>query len=77
MRRNFGAEICAQPAVNATACEPVVQVFDNNANAVKQVISQYNGLNVYEFRYGYTTNLVIEGESRYANDVWIADPTIR
>jgi len=70
-------EICAQPAVNATACEPVVQVFDNNTNAVKQVISQYNGLNVYEFRYGYTTNLVIEGESRYANDVWIADPTIR
>lgn len=70
-------EICAQPAATATACEPVLQVFDNNVNAVKPIISQYNGLNVYEFRYGYTTNLLIEGATRYANDVWIADPTIR
>lgn len=70
-------EICAQPAATATACQPVISVFDNNTNAVKQVVSVYNGLNVYEFRYGYTTNLIIEGETYYANDVWIADPTIR
>jgi len=70
-------EICAQPAATATACEPVLQVFDNNTNAVLPVISQYNGLNVYDFCYGYTTNLLIEGATRYSTDVWIADPTIR
>ncbi len=70
-------EICAQAAQTATACEPVTSVFDNSVGAAKPVISQYNGLNVYEFRYGYTTNLVIEGETRYSNDVWISDPTIR
>lgn len=70
-------EICAQPAQNATACEPVVSVFDQQTGTNKPVLSQYNGLNVYEFRYGYTTNVVIEGETRYSNDVWISDPTIR
>src|SRR5690606_28271824 len=70
-------EICVQPAQNATACEPVISVFDQQTNTNKPVISTYNGLNVYEFRYGYTTNVVIEGETRYSNDVWISDPTIR
>ncbi|MBE2272096.1 MAG: hypothetical protein IAE80_27925 [Anaerolinea sp.] len=70
-------ELCAQAAAVATACEPVVQVFDNNINANLPVLSVYNGLNVYEFRYGYTTNLLIEGSTRYSTDVWIADPTIR
>lgn len=70
-------EICVQPAQTATACEPVISVFDQQTNTNKPVISTYNGLNVYEFRYGYTTNVVIEGETRYSNDVWISDPTIR
>jgi hypothetical protein len=70
-------EICAQPAQNATACEPVISVFDQQTNTNKPVLSTYNGLNVYEFRYGYTTNVVIEGETRFSNDVWISDPTIR
>jgi hypothetical protein len=70
-------EICVQPAQNATACEPVTSVFDQQIGTNKPVLSTYNGLNVYEFRYGYTTNVVIEGETRFANDVWISDPTIR
>ncbi len=70
-------EICPQSAEVATGCEPVVAVFDNNAGAAKPVISQFNGLNVYEFRYGYSTNLVIESANFYSQDVWISDPTIR
>lgn len=70
-------EICAQPAQNATACEPVLTVFDQAIGTNKPVMSQYNGLNVFEFRYGYTTNVVIEGDTRFSNDVWISDPTIR
>jgi hypothetical protein len=34
-------------------------------------------LNIYELRYGYSTNLLIEGETRFSTDVWISDPTIR
>lgn len=70
-------EICAQPAENATACEPVFYVFDNETGAEKPALGQFNGLNLYEFRYGYTTSVVIEGETRYSTDVWISDPTIR
>lgn len=70
-------EVCAQVATNATACEPVINVFDNNTGTSKPVISQFNGLNVYEFRYGYSTNLLIEAETLYSTDVWISDPTIR
>lgn len=68
-------EICAEPA--QISCEPVIQVFDNNTGTTKPVLSQLNGLNVYEFPYGYIANLIIEGASRYSPDVWISDPTIR
>ncbi len=70
-------EVCAQAAQNATACEPVISIFDNNVGASKPVLSVFNGLNVYEFPYGYQSNLIIEGETRYSQDVWISDPTIR
>jgi len=55
----------------------VISVFDNNTGTGKPVLSQFNGLNVYEFTYGYISNLVIEGDTRYSQDVWISDPTIR
>ncbi len=70
-------EICRQPALNATACEPVVSVVDTATNTQRQPISQYNGLNVYDFRYGYSTGLLIEGATTFSNDIWISDPTIR
>jgi hypothetical protein len=68
-------EICQDTA--QTVCEPVIRVFDNAINSPKQVISQINGLNVYEFPYGYTANLTIEGATLVSPDIWISDPTIR
>lgn len=70
-------EICRQPAQAATACEPVISVTDLATNTVQQPISQYNALPVFEFRYGYSTNVLIEGATTYSNDIWISDPTIR
>jgi hypothetical protein len=70
-------EVCAQPAEVATACEPVTRLFDNGTGTERPVVGQSNGLNIYEMRYGYTTNLLLEGETRFATDVWISDPTIR
>ena len=43
----------------------------------KAVLSQFNGLNVYEFPYGYTSNLLVEGSTRTSPDIWISDPSIR
>ncbi len=70
-------EICQQSAASATGCESVASVFDNNTGTSKAVLSVFNGMNVFEFRYGYSTNLVIESETMYSQDVWISDPTIR
>jgi hypothetical protein len=68
-------EICQQPA--QIDCEPVTRVYDNATGTAKAVVSQQNGLNVYEFGYGYTNNLLIEGDTLFSPDVWISDPTIR
>ncbi len=68
-------EICAD--TSQTDCEPVIRVYDNATGTAKAVLSQQNGLNVYEFTYGYTNNLLIEGDTRFSPDVWISDPTIR
>lgn len=68
-------EICAD--TTQTDCEPVNKVYDNATGTAKAVLSQQNGLNVYEFAYGYTNNLLIEGDTRFSPDVWISDPTIR
>jgi hypothetical protein len=68
-------EICAE--ASQVACEPVTRVFNNATGVELTPISVYNGLNVYEFPYGYTTNLVIQGETFFSSDIWISDPTIR
>ncbi|PJF21020.1 MAG: hypothetical protein CUN56_13205 [Phototrophicales bacterium] len=68
-------EICAEPA--QISCEPVVRVFDNNLGVNKPVISQFQGLNVYEMPYGYSSSFVIEGVNYVSPDIWISDPTIR
>jgi hypothetical protein len=68
-------EICAEPA--QITCEPVIRVFDNNTGAPKNPVSQLNNLNVYEFPWGYTANLLIEGTTLTSPDVWVSDPTIR
>jgi hypothetical protein len=68
-------QICTD--TSQTECEGVVAIFDKKAGAPKPVLSQSNGLNVYEFPYGYSTDLVIEGKTLFSPDVWISDPTIR
>lgn len=68
-------EICTD--TQQTVCEPVTAIFDNATGTPKPVLSQLNGLNVYEFTYGYTSNLLIEGSTLFSPDVWISDPTIR
>lgn len=70
-----GLEICTD--TTQTDCEPVTSIFDNATGAPKPVISQNNGLNVYEFPYGYTSNLLIESATLFSPDIWISDPTIR
>lgn len=70
-------ELCQQPAQNAVACEPVLTVFNTQTAAFVPPIAQFNGLNVFELPYGYSTNVVIESQNFFANDVWISDPTIR
>lgn len=68
-------EICASPA--QVACEPVLSVFENTTGTFKPVLSQFNGLNVYDFRYGFNNQVVIESENFVSPDIWISDPTIR
>ena len=68
-------EICAEP--EQINCEPVINVYDSALGAPKPVLSQFNGLNVYEFRYGYNSNVAIEGTTLIAPDIWISDPTLR
>jgi hypothetical protein len=68
-------EICSD--TSQTECEPVSAIYDQAIGTQKPVLSQFNGLNVYEFPYGYTSNLIIESETRFSPDVWISDPTIR
>ncbi len=68
-------ELCNSPA--QIACEPVTRIFDNRIGAEIPVVSQFNGLNVYELSYGYTTGLVIESQNFTSPNVWLNDPTTR
>ncbi len=70
-------ELCTTPAATATVCEPVISVIDASTGSIFQPLAQNNGANVYEFKYGYTANLQIEGNTLYSKDIWISDPTIR
>lgn len=67
-------EICND--VSQVACEAVISVFDNNTGIAVSPISQFNGLNVYELPYGYSTNYLIEGSNLFSNDIWLNDPTL-
>ncbi len=68
-------EICAD--TTQTDCQPVLRIYDNTTGTAKAVVAQQNGLNVYELAYGYTDNVLIEGENFFSPNVWISDPTIR
>ncbi|MFW5691534.1 MAG: hypothetical protein ACOCXZ_03440 [Chloroflexota bacterium] len=68
-------EICQEPQL--INCEPVTSVFNNDLGVQQPVISQFNGLNVYEMPYGYSDDFVVEGPTLISPDIWISDPTIR
>lgn len=67
-------EICND--VSQVACEPVVSILNSSTGLPQPVISQFNGLNVYELPYGYSTNFLIEGTNLFSNDIWLNDPTL-
>lgn len=67
-------EICND--VSQVACEPIISVFNNNTGLAVSPVSQFNGLNVYELPYGYSTNFLIEGNTLFSNDIWLNDPTL-
>jgi len=67
-------EICNDTA--QVACEPVFAVTNTNTGILVAPISQFNGLNVYELPYGYSTNFIIEGATLVSNDIWLNDPTL-
>lgn len=68
-------EICAETAqIN---CEPVNSVLDQTLGVFKPVVGVFEGLNVYEVSYGYSTEVVVEGENFISPDIWISDPTLR
>ncbi|MBK8134945.1 MAG: hypothetical protein IPK52_03735 [Chloroflexi bacterium] len=68
-------EICAEAA--QVTCEPVLTVYDGNNGLFRPVIQQYNGLNVFEMGYGYQTNVILEGATRYSRDIFISEPGLR
>jgi hypothetical protein len=68
-------EICAE--TSQISCEPVISVFNTTTNSFKPIFQQFNGLNVFEFPYGYQTNVVIEGATRFSRDVFISEPGLR
>ncbi len=68
-------EICFE--TSQINCEPVTAVLDQSLGIFKPVVGVFNGLNVYEVRYGYSTDVVVEGALLISPDVWISDPTLR
>jgi hypothetical protein len=67
-------EICIDPS--QVVCEPVVSVLDAATGVAQPVVSQFNGLNVYELPYGYSTNFTIQASNFYSNDIWLNDPSL-
>lgn len=67
-------EICND--TSQVACEPVISVLNGNTGIAVAPVSQFNGLNVYELPYGYSTNFLIEGSNLFSNDIWLNDPTL-
>jgi hypothetical protein len=67
-------EICR--SAQQILCEPVTSVFNTSINQPVAALSVFNGLNVYELPYGYSTQFVIESVSFFSEDIWLDDPTL-
>ena len=68
-------ELCLEIAVPAT-CEPVISVFNQTEGVARPIVRQQNGLNVYDFPYGYTADVLIESETLVSNDIFVSDPAL-
>lgn len=68
-------ELCQD--VQKTVCEPVISVNDTVTSGARAVVGQRNGVNVYEFNWGYTSTVVIETATLISPDIFISDPLIR
>ncbi len=68
-------EICREPS--QVVCEPVLSIFDNTTGQFVPIISTFNGLNVFELPYGYSTNYTIEGANFISQDIWLNDPSLQ
>jgi hypothetical protein len=70
-----GLEICAE--TSQISCEPVISVLNTSTNTFRPILQQFNGLNVFEFPYGYQTNVLVEGATRFSRDIFISEPGLR
>lgn len=68
-------EICREP--NQIVCEPVLSIFNNATGQFVPIVSTFNGLNVFELPYGYSTNYTIEGATYISQDIWLNDPSLQ
>jgi hypothetical protein len=73
-RAQVALEICQDDA--QITCEPVVSVLNLSTGVPVPIISTFNGLNVFELPYGYSTNVIVEGLTLFSQDIWLNDPTI-
>lgn len=67
-------EICQE--VTQITCEPVGGITNTVTGTGYPVLSSFNGLNVFELPYGYTTGLQIQGASLFSQDIWLNDPSL-
>jgi hypothetical protein len=73
-RAQVALEICQDDAqIN---CEPVISVLNLSTGVPVPIVSTFNGLNVFELPYGYSTNVIIEGLTLFSQDIWLNDPAI-
>lgn len=66
-------EICRD--TSQVACEPVTSIVNTETGDQIPALSQFNGLNVYELPYGYSTNFTVTGTRFISNDIWLLDPS--
>lgn len=67
-------EICRETA--QIACEPVVSILNNDTGQPVPAVDTFNGLSVFELPYGYSSNLLIEGDNLFSTDIWLNDPAL-
>ncbi|MEM6283737.1 MAG: hypothetical protein AAF787_16220 [Chloroflexota bacterium] len=72
------AEVTLELCRDATLidCEPVIRVSDAATDEVIAPLRQQDGLNVYEFPYGYTANRILESATLISNDVFLSPPEL-